>query len=196
MKAIHIIRGEHRALAAVLQGLQWLTRQVRTQASARDFETLAAMVYYIDAFPERFHHPKEDRYLFARLRARYPASRATLDALESEHSTGAKKIRELEGALTRFRAGGADEYPTFAAAVEDYVGFEYAHMRREEREVLPLAEAHFTREDWQAVDEAFTGHSDPLLGREPGERWSKLFSTIVALAPAPIGVGARRAATR
>jgi hemerythrin-like domain-containing protein len=193
MNSIQIIRAEHRALAAVLQGLQWLTREVRREVTGRDFEVLAAMVYYIDAFPERFHHPKEDRWLFARLRERHPAAAGLLDALESEHAAGAQKIRDLALALTRFRAGGQAEYDSFAAAVEDYVEFEYAHIGREEREVLPLATAHLTSADWPEIDAAFAGHTDPLLGTEPGEHWSRLFSAIVARAPQPIGVGPSRA---
>ena len=193
MTALQTIRVEHRALAAVLHGLQWLAREMRIQAGDGDFEVLAAMVYYIDAFPERFHHPKEDRYVFALLRVRCPAAAPLLDALIGEHETGAQKVRLLEQALTRFRAAGAPEYAAFAAAVEDYVAFEFAHMRREEHEVLPLAEAHLVASDWQLIDRAFTGHADPLLGTPHADQWDKLFSSIVALAPAPIGLGAARA---
>lgn len=192
MKALQVIRGEHRALAAVLHGLQWLVLHIRSQASARDLEVLAAMVYYIDAFPERFHHPKEDRYLFALLRARCPAAAPVLDALAAEHEVGAQKVRLLEQALTRFAAAGACEHAALAAAVDDYVAFEFAHMRREERDVLPLAEAHLLESDWQVIDDAFTGHADPLLGTAQAHHWDQLFSSIVALAPAPIGLGAAR----
>ena len=192
MKAIQIIRDEHRALAAVLHGLNWVTRDIREKGAAPDFELLAAMAYYIDAFPERFHHPKEDRYLFARLRERCPAAATTLDALQAEHAEGARRMRDLEQALTRYRAGGAAEYAPFAAAVEAFTTLEYAHMRREEREVLPLAEAHLTPDDWAVIDEAFLGHTDPLLGEASGTQWQRLFTRIVSLAPAPIGVGPER----
>jgi len=40
------------------------------------------MVHYIDAFPERLHHPKEDRYLFLALRKRTGEANAALDRLK------------------------------------------------------------------------------------------------------------------
>src|ERR1700681_1621609 len=78
MKAIRIIRDEHRSLAAVLHGMLYLIREIGERGIKPDFNVLGAMVYYIDAVPERFHHPKEDKYLFALLRARWPEARPLL----------------------------------------------------------------------------------------------------------------------
>ena len=189
MKAIGIIRNEHRALAAVLHGLLYLVREVRDHGAAPNFPALSAMLYYIDAFPERFHHPKEDRYLFPLVRTRAPDAAGVLDLLASEHHVGAAKMRTLMQALTRYREGGGAEAAAFIAAVEDYVAFERDHMRREEREVLPAAERHLTAGDWEVVDAAFSGVTDPLLGIEPGTQWAQVFSRIANLAPPPIGVG-------
>src|SRR5207253_3316673 len=106
MKAIGIIRDEHRSLAAVLHGMLYLVREIGESGRKPDFNVLGAMIYYIDAVPERFHHPKEDKYLFALLRARYPAARPLLDRLAEEHRIGAEKIRTLEQALARYQQGG------------------------------------------------------------------------------------------
>lgn len=43
------------------------------------------MIHYIDAFPERLHHPKEDQFLFARLSERSPESRPLVEELRAEH---------------------------------------------------------------------------------------------------------------
>jgi hypothetical protein len=39
---------------------------------APQFKAFRAMVRYIDEYPELLHHPKEDRYPFARLAATCP----------------------------------------------------------------------------------------------------------------------------
>jgi branched-chain amino acid transport system ATP-binding protein len=65
-------------------------------------------------------------------------------------------------------------------------------MRCEEAEVIPLARTHLTDDDWQAIDNAFLGHGNPLLGVEAGNRFAALFSRIVNLAPPPVGVGPAR----
>lgn len=69
-KAIRILRNEHRSIAAVLHGLQSLAHKAADPSLQPEFAVFHVMIHYIDAFPERMHHPKEDRYLFARLAER------------------------------------------------------------------------------------------------------------------------------
>jgi branched-chain amino acid transport system ATP-binding protein len=147
------------------------------------------MVYYIDTFPERFHHPKEDAWLFRLLLLRHPPAGEIINRLLSEHRAGAVKLRQLEQALIRYQQGGRDEFPVFAAAVEAFVAFERNHMRSEETEVIPLAQQHLTPADWAEIDDAFLDHADPLLGTSAREDFLDLFRRIVNLAPPPIGVG-------
>jgi len=189
MQAIRTIQDEHRSLAAVLHGMLHLVHAIRDRGARPDFKVLGAMVYYIDAFPERFHHPKEDAYLFHFLRIRHPAAIPLLDRLQGEHRAGAERIRTLEQALARYQQGGPPEFPAFLAAVEDYAQFHWQHMRAEEDEVLPLARKHLAAADWEAIDAAFAGHTDPILGTDVGAGFTALFSRIVLLAPPPIGVG-------
>ena len=193
MEAIRIIQDEHRSLAAVLHGMHYLVRAIRDHGMKPDFKLLGAMVHYIDTVPERFHHPKEDKYLFTLLRLRCPEARPLLDRLHEEHRAGAEKIRDLEQALSRYEHGGGTGFrDVFVAAVEAFAAFHWDHMRCEEKEVLPLAEKHLTAGDWRAIDAAFTGHTDPLFGAEAGAEYDRLFRRIAMLAPPPIGVGPAR----
>src|SRR6478736_8734265 len=113
MNAIDTILDEHRSLAAVLHGLLYLVRAIDNKKMGADFKLMGAMVYYIDAFPERFHHPKEDEYLFKLLRLRDPEAAPLLDRLNAEHHAGEIRIRELEHALRRYEHGGADGFSGF-----------------------------------------------------------------------------------
>jgi hemerythrin-like domain-containing protein len=192
MQALRIIRDEHRGLAAVLHGMLYLVHDIRDRRGRPNFELLGAMMYYIDAFPERFHHPKEDEYLFRLLRLRHADAAPLLDRLQTEHRAGAEKIRTLEQALARYQQGGDREFSHFLAAVEEYAAFHWDHMRAEEKEVLPLAEKYLSAGDWEAIDAAFLGHADPLLGAEAGAKYDALFTRIVNLAPPPIGLGPER----
>ena len=167
----------------------YLVREIRLNGMAPDFRVFDAMVYYIDTFPERYHHPKEDAYLFKFLVARHADAAALVAQLESEHRAGAEKIRALEQSLERYRQGGATEFPAFAQAVQAYANFHWDHMRLEEDKVIPLARAHLTPEDWKEIDAAFAGHGDPLFGADAGAEYDALFRRIVTLAPPPIGVG-------
>jgi len=187
--ALNIIRSEHRALAAVIHGLQFLVDQVRKGQPPPDLKVFRAMIHYIDEFPERLHHPKEDRYLFARIMQRYPEGNAIVSGLEAQHVHGAQLIRELERSLLRWEEEGQGAFPEFARRAEEYAEFHWKHMREEEDVVLPLAERVLLDEDWKAIDAAFEGNQDPLIGTDVQKNFDQLFSHIVNIAPPPIGLG-------
>jgi hemerythrin-like domain-containing protein len=188
--AIRIIYDEHRSLSAVLSALRSLARMAQNPKLRPDFNVFRAMIYYIDAFPERMHHPKEDRYLFARLLARDAASRELIEALQAEHVAGAQLVRDLEQALLAFEQNWPRDAGRFAAQVEIYAQFHWNHMRREEEDLLPRAEKALLPEDWAVIDEAFAGNDDPIADLREKD-FSELFQHIVRIAPDPVGLGAR-----
>jgi hemerythrin-like domain-containing protein len=179
---------EHRSIAAVLAALEALVRERRDRGAKIDARVFRAALYYLDVFAEREHHPKEERALFARLRARTREADAVLDELGREHESGEQAMRELEQALVRFEEGGEAEFPSFAAALDRFVGRYREHMRKEERDVMPLARRVLDASDWAAVEAAFAAHRDPLAGARTDD-YDALFQRIVTLAPAPIGLG-------
>jgi hemerythrin-like domain-containing protein len=186
-KAIRILRDEHRSISAVLQSLQHLARMAQDPALKPDFAVFRAMIYYIDVFPERAHHPKEDDYLFARLHDRSEAARPLIEKLKAEHVEGARLVRELERAVLAFEATWPRGAEVFAAVVQAYAEFHWKHMRCEELELLPLAETALIEEDWEAIDAAFAANQDPIADLR-GQDFDKLFARIVSIAPAPIGL--------
>lgn len=189
-KAIRIIRDEHRSISAVLSGLRELARMAQDARTHPEFEIFHAMILYINEFPERLHHPKEDQYLFARLVERDPLERPLVDALQAEHVLGAQLVRDLERALLRFESAWPAGIGEFSAAIEKYAQFHWRHMSREENEALPLAQAALTAQDWEVIANAFAGNEDPIAELREKD-FERLYQRIVSLAPAPVGVGER-----
>lgn len=187
--ATNVIRSEHRAIGSVIHGLQYLVQEIRARQARPRFDVMKAMIYYIDTFPERLHHPKEDEYLFRKLRSRTHDADEALDRLEEQHRLGGQMIRELEQALLRYEQGGPAHFAAFALRVQEYADFHWAHMREEEDVILPLAEQVLDASDWAEIDQAFAGHADPLIGERLQRNYESLFTRIVSIAPPPIGVG-------
>jgi len=185
-----IIREEHAALSAVLRSIPLLLGQHHRKATLPDFAVLRAMLFYVDEFPEKRHHRKESEVLFPKLRARAPLSRELLDHLDADHALGAQNIRDLEHELLGFEMMGEPRREAFEHAAERYVSFYMAHMAMEEQQILPLAEKHLTEQDWSDLDEAFGANRDPLTGHEPEADFRALFTRLVNIVPAPIGLGA------
>ena len=186
--AISILKSEHRSISAVLHGLKELARMAQDATVRPRFQVLRSMLRYIDEYPERLHHPKEDEHLFARVAARAPQARKLIDELKKEHEQGAGLIRELERTLLFFEEGWPAGGREFQQAVDAFADFHWRHMRKEELELLPIAERVLTAADWRAIERAFATNLDPIAELQERD-YERLFSRIANLAPAPVGLG-------
>ena len=186
MKTIDIIHDEHRALAAVLQALGFVVQGIAEGKFAPDFRLLTAMIDYITQVPEKVHHPKEDRFLFSRLRQRSPQAAALIDRLEQEHHEGYRLTVSLQEALRNYQSQGAPGLPNFAALVRQYLDFNWRHLNQEEAELLPLAREALSAADWAEIDAEFGANVNAYAGVE-GE-YAELFKKIVNLTPSPYGL--------
>ena len=187
--ALRVISLEHRSIASVLSGLSHFAERGLEGAKVPDARVFRAMLHYLDLFAERMHHPKEDAYLFASLRSRTHLADDVLDRLQQDHFFGAGALRAVEHAFLRYEEGGAAFFADFAREVRRYVAFHREHMRVEETYVFPLAELELTEEDWRAIEIAFSANQDPLASPEQEHDLQSLFTRIVTITPAPIGVG-------
>jgi hemerythrin-like domain-containing protein len=180
---------EHRSIAAVLATMEALVRRAREPDVQIDPQVFRAMLYYLDVFPERVHHPKEETVLFPYVRRRTRDGDAILAELGREHESGERAIRDLEQAFVRYEEDGRRELEPFAAAVERFAGRYRAHMDKEERQIMPLAERVLTAQDWAEIEAAFASHRDPLAGVSPEADHEALFRRILSIVPAPLGLG-------
>jgi len=179
-----IIRHEHHFLSAMLRSITLLLREHRRHGTLPDFDALQAMLFYVDEFPEKLHHPKESQLLFPRLRGRSERTDTVIDRLDREHAQGESAIRELEHALLGFRVMSSTvqtemRRDRFEQQMRLYADFYLQHMRVEEAEILPLAESVLGADDWTELDAAFLANRDPLTGHEAETPYKPLFRTIV-----------------
>ena len=183
VRAIGIIRDEHRSLAAVLHAWRHLLANARRRGTAPDAPLMQAIVRYIQTFPIALHHPKEDDYLFRRLRERTSEVDAELDELERQHERDQQLVAELAG-MVDGAAKGTIDVAALERAVTQYTTFVWEHLGREEGVILPAAERHLTAADWADINAAFSENRDPRFGGDTDDEYRRLFSRIVNLVPA------------
>jgi len=186
---LQVLYDEHRSIAAVLDAMKYLVQMKRKDGAEISPRVFSAMLYYLDVFAERVHHPKEEAHLFAHLREHGPTAAAVLDELEREHAVGEQAMRDLEQAFLRYAEGGDAEFTTFATKVDRFVDIYFEHMRKEEEVVMPYARSVLTAQDWKEIEEGFAADADPLVSS--GVDYRSLFSRIVNIVPAPLGLGSR-----
>ena len=188
--ALRVIRDEHAALAAMLLAMRQMIERGPQDDAPRFFEVLRAMLFYIDEFPERLHHPKESSLLFPRVARRTPALMDAIARLERDHLKGEVAVRELMHKLIAWELLGDGCKEAFIDSARRYLDVYVDHMRLEEEVILPEAEKMLTPHEWAEIDAAFEKNADPLTGKyPPTAEYEKLFSLIVQRAPAPIGLG-------
>jgi hemerythrin-like domain-containing protein len=187
--ATRIILDEHAALSAMLQSLPAMLRQGPADEPERFFDVVRAMLFYVDEFPERLHHPKESDLLFPRLGRARPELLPVIHALEEDHMMGEGRVRELQHQLLAWELLGESRRAAFEHSAQEYVRFYLEHMATEERQLLPAAEESLAAADWDVLDAAFAADRDPLAGGMRDPHYDRLFTRIVRTAPSPIGVG-------
>ena len=187
---LRVIREEHGTLAAILRSLRMLAERGPDKEPGTFFDAMRAMLFYIDEFPERQHHPKETELLFPPIAQRAPEVAEAIARLDSEHAGGEAAVRELEHLLLAWELMGESRRATFVEALDRYITFYLEHMRLEETVILPAALKHLSPEDWAAMDAAFASNTDLLAtGIRPDPAYERLFSRIVHSAPPPLGMG-------
>lgn len=192
-QALGIIRSEHRTLTAVIDALSHVARDVADGKLTPDYKLLWSILYYIEAFPETLHHPKEEEVLFPKIRQRTGELGAELDDLGRQHANSRPHLDHLKTLLGRMEAGIPGAVEAFADKATTYGGFHHRHMAQEETQVLPLAGRVLTEQDWAEVAARFAENADPLTdgGAGANEWFRQFYSRIVSLVPEPWGLGAR-----
>lgn len=184
-KQLQVLYDEHRSISAVLDAFAHLLRE-SDRGRPVDANLFRQILYYLDVVPERYHHPKEDQYLFEPLRRRTHEADGLVARLEQQHVMSAHAMQQLEQLMTRWDGGGEAERAAFVGAARVFIDRYWEHMRLEEDELMPLAERHLTAEDWAVSQAEFAKHHDPLQGAADA---AEMFRRILYLAPAPIGLG-------
>ena len=188
MKAVTIIKTEHRNLESVLFTLGHLVKEIEKDKLI-PLNVFHGIVYYLDSFLDRYHHPKENKYLFPALLERHPKSTNIIEQLGKQHGQGEKLLSNVAKALSAFEFLGQAGFSRFRDAVQEYIDFERNHIHLEETEILPLAKQHLTASDWLPIETAFLGNEDPLFGTGPSSEFQTLFNSLSSLIPAPYGLG-------
>ena len=189
MKSLSIIKREHRNLNAILFTLERLVLEIGEHNKTVDFVIMHGIIYYLDSFLDRFHHPKETDYLFPAIKTHCPDAKPVLDLLGQQHAQGEQLLVNLLKTLSAYEFLGPAGFIPFRNAANEYVEFERQHAYKEEREVLPLAEQHLTESEWDHIDAAFADNQDPIFGEQPQAEFRELFKALGSLIPAPYGLG-------
>lgn len=177
--AIQIIQREHRAIAAVNDGLSKLVSSLQVDEDSLDLELLKEILFYIKTYPEKLHHPKEELFLFKRLNSRTDVASVLISQLEKEHSDGASLLEEIESEVAAISQDLTIDTKQLIRKIQMFVKMQWGHLNVEEMMIIPMAREHLKASDWLEIEQAFRQNDDIKVGSEHDAAYEKLFNRLM-----------------
>lgn len=173
-RAITRIRDEHRTIAAVMDGLLKLLSQASAPSLTAEEQRIAqASLRFLAEFAGKQHHPKEEDYLFAKLESCGDEQvTESLRQLRHQHHGEYALVQAAERAVAGARDG-------LRSAVEALARHVYGHMSQEEASILPIARRRLSSAEWEELQAAFDGHTDPRFSTDTEDDRRAMYARLV-----------------
>jgi nucleotide-binding universal stress UspA family protein/hemerythrin-like domain-containing protein len=182
-RALTIIQDEHRSIAVVIRGMLDILKQANEPGEVMDLRSIEAMLMYMQDFPLKMHHPKEELYIHRWLRVRAPESEKFLIELEAQHVREHLLVDKAVKYVRNVNAGNLVGLDTLERHIDALANTVWKHMQLEESVILPMTKLHFQETDWQEIAVAFESNKDPSFGEFQTTEFRHLFTRIASLLP-------------
>ena len=153
-----------------------------SEAGSGNRELFASMIRYVKEVPHALYHPREDKVLFALL-AQEAKAKSVLAALHREHEEASPLLLHVEATFHDLGRSAPNALNALSRAVDEFAEFYWAHMRREEEALIPLAQAGLGEVQWATVASAFCETSDPLFRADVAAEYRRLYDHIASISP-------------
>jgi hemerythrin-like domain-containing protein len=100
--------------------------------------------------------------IFEKLKARDPATAASIGDLEAEHGKGSKRLARVARTVEGVLADREILRDTVDAIIRDFIDQERRHMAMEERVLFPAAMRVLLPQDWAEIRAKLAARKDPL----------------------------------
>jgi hemerythrin-like domain-containing protein len=169
----HILKHEHRVIERGLRALDGLCLRLEWGGELGP-EALEQIVDFTENFINRFHHNKEEVFLFPKLEAQGLATDSgPLAAIRGEHQVENQLTANLGQAIEGCRRGETGAVKQFVEAAYRYSAHLIGHMQKEESVLFRFADELL---DDEAKDELMMEfrRAESSLGHDVYERYERL----------------------
>ena len=133
------LKHEHRVIERALRALDGMSAKIEAGDTV-PHQSIAELFEFLSTFGDRYHHGKEEKYLFPALLREGVAPRGgATDVLAREHDMERKLISELGRAVDSYSEGNAGSRASFAKTARQYVDLMVEHFQKEDRALFKLA---------------------------------------------------------
>ena len=175
------LKADHRSVTHLLDLFERELTLLEAGGERPNYELLHAVLEYLLTYPDLGHHPRED-VVYRILKERRPQTAEGIGDLLQDHREIGALTRRFAEAVDRVLADLDVPRERIAELGRGFLERYRNHIRREDEDFFPAAEAYLRPEDWSAAEAEFEPTNDPLFGPEVEERFQRLRERIDALA--------------
>lgn len=135
----HLLRHEHRVIEQALRALDGMCLRLKA-GDKSPAESLSQALEFIRNYADRYHHFREEEYLFPALKQCGLEEGGALAFLRAEHVRERELLAELENALQIYRNDQAVAIEPFLEIADRFRQHLTRHMQQEDSLLFRLAE--------------------------------------------------------
>lgn len=149
---VNEMRVIHRVFRRELAALPQLVRGVAEGDAARAAVVANHAEFMLTGL--HIHHSGEDENLWPLLLERAAPSAQLVETMQAQHEVVHEDVERCQSALAQWQqSAGTDDGEELASALDKLATDLFEHLDQEEREILPLAEAHVSVAEWGRLGE-------------------------------------------
>ncbi len=167
---------DHLNLAKVLRLLEGNLADVRVGEHI-DLNALGEIVDYVEIYPDRFHHPREN-VIFSAYMERRGSRYDLFERLMAEHTRLASKTLDIREHIQEWSHDSPVPRERIVTIIADYLRLQWNHLNLEEESAFRVLDLELTADDWERIEASAPTVADPLFGNSPGQRFAGIFDQL------------------
>jgi hemerythrin-like domain-containing protein len=173
MHPLYVLKHEHRVIEKVLRALDGVCARLDMGLTVPT-GALLNLVDFITEFADRYHHGKEENYLFPALHKQGIASRdSALQVIGREHEIERNLTDQMREAALEYAESDPDSRSLFAGAARAYITHLTGHIQKEDAILFRVADEMLDETDREDLMAGFERARNEF-GPEVSDRYEKL----------------------
>jgi hemerythrin-like domain-containing protein len=169
----HLLKHEHRVIEQAMRALEGLCVRLELNEEI-PVKALIQIFDFFQIYADRFHHEKEEMFLFPALRkAGIENENGPLSFLAEEHLTERNLLAELGAAITEYRQHSENAHLQIIELARNYSQHLLGHLLREDGILFTLAEEILDEATKTEIHQVFI-ESESALGTYSVSYYEKL----------------------
>lgn len=167
MSTLERINAEHKVIARIMNVFEDEVNALESKGEF-DIDLVRLIIRYMEEYPDRFHHPKEE-LLFDAVAARDPEFRERASVIRAQHRALPDLTAEVKAIVEAIDFGESRPRIEVLRTFRAYIEYERDHIVSESGGLFPDIDDILSPEDWALAEARVAALEDPLTGgRDPG----------------------------